>query len=99
MPLQRRFRRFSCWPVSSEELLRVADFIRVRIAVAPMPSELKSKEQFKKFVENAVEVRVVRKAETAKVKIRTKKTLHTFKTTAEEADALVKGLKVPVVEF
>lgn len=64
-----------------------------------MPSELKSKEQFKKFVENAVEVRVVRKAETAKVKIRTKKTLHTFKTTAEEADALVKGLKVPVVEF
>jgi hypothetical protein len=42
---------------------------------------------------------VVRNEETAKVKIRTKRGLYTFKTTGEEADLLLKGIKVPVVKF
>jgi hypothetical protein len=64
-----------------------------------MPLELTSKDQFKALLKDAVEVRVVKVEGTAKLKIRTKKGLHTFKTTADEAEVLVKGLKVPVVEF
>lgn len=64
-----------------------------------MPRELKSKAEFKELLESAREVRVSRHGDTAKVKVRTKDQLYTFKTTAEDADSLVKGIKVPVVEF
>jgi hypothetical protein len=64
-----------------------------------MPHELTSKEQFNELLKDAVEVRVVRDEETAKVKIRTKRGLYTFKTTGEEADQLLKGTKVPVVKI
>ena len=79
--------------------LPVAAFIKARIAAALMPSELTSKDQFKELLKEAVEVRVVRRDESAKVKVRTKSGLHTFKTTRAEADTLVKGLKVPIVEL
>ena len=71
-------------------------------AVGPpvlVPSEVTSKDEFKKLLKDAEEVRVVRKDETAKVKVRTSKGLYTYKTTGEEADALVKGLKAAIVEF
>ena len=64
-----------------------------------MPKELRSKEEFQKLLESATEVRVARNGDQAKVKLRTKMGLFTFKTTAEDADALVKGIKTPVVEF
>ena len=64
-----------------------------------MPKELRSKEEFQKLLELATEVRVARNGDQAKVKLRTKMGLFTFKTTAEDADALVKGIKTPVVEF
>lgn len=64
-----------------------------------MPKEIKSKEQFEKLVESATEVRVVHSGDDAKVKLRTKSALYTFKTTKEEADSLVKGTKAPVVEI
>ena len=64
-----------------------------------MPKEIKDKEQFQKLLENAAEVRVARRGDEAKVKVRTDDILYTFKTTTEEADAMVKGLKAPVVEF
>ena len=64
-----------------------------------VPKELRSKEEFQKLLESATEVRVARSGEQAKVKLRTKTGLFTFKTTAEEADALVKGIKAPVIEF
>ncbi len=64
-----------------------------------MPKEIKSKEQFEKLLESATEVRVSRKGDEAKVKLRTKEALYTFKTTAEDADSMVKGAKVPVTEF
>ncbi len=64
-----------------------------------MPSELTTKEQFKEILPNAEEIRVVRKGDTAKVKLRTKAALYTFKTTGDEVDALIKGAKSPVVEL
>jgi len=64
-----------------------------------MPSEVTSKDEFKELLKGAVEIRVVRNEESAKVKARTRHGLYTFKTTVAEADALVKGAKAPVVEF
>ena len=64
-----------------------------------MPHELTSKEQFKGLLKSAVEVRIVRNGDSAKLKIRTANRLYTFKTTTAEADSLVKGIKIPVVEF
>lgn len=64
-----------------------------------VPHELKSKEEFEKMVGSATEVRVTRRGDEAKVKLRTKTGLYTFKTTSEDADSLVKGAKAPVVEF
>jgi len=64
-----------------------------------VPRELRSKDEFTKFLELATEVRVSRHGDAAKVKLRTKNALYTFRTTTEEADAMVKGMKVPVVEL
>ena len=64
-----------------------------------MPKELKSKEEFEKLLDSATEIRVSRHGDDAKVKLRTKEALYTFKTTGTDADALTKGLKTPVVEF
>lgn len=65
----------------------------------PVPHELRSKEEFEKLLQSAAEVRISRNGEDAKVKLRTKDGLYTFKTTGAEADSLIKGIKVPVVEF
>jgi hypothetical protein len=64
-----------------------------------MPREVKTKDEFDKLLERATEVRVVRSEESAKVKLRTKDALYTFKMTTEDADALVKATKIPVVEL
>ena len=65
----------------------------------PVPKEVKSKEEFEKLLETATEVRVVNHGDDAKVKLRTKSALYTFKTTSEEADSLVKGTKAPIIEI
>lgn len=64
-----------------------------------MPKEIKSKDEFEKLLESATEVRVSRRGDEAKVKLRTKEALYTFRTTAGDADAMVKGAKIPVTEF
>lgn len=64
-----------------------------------MPSEIKTKDEFLKLAENAREVRISRKGESAKLKLRTGKVLYTFKTSGEDVEALTKGLKAEVVEF
>ncbi len=64
-----------------------------------MPRELKSKEEFQKMLEEAVEVRVKKDGDSAKLKLRTPTQLYTFKTSSEEADALTKGVKVEIIEF
>ncbi len=63
-----------------------------------MPKEIK-RERFDELLPGATEIRVSRHGDSAKVKLRTKEGLFTYKTTLEEADSLVKGTKVPVVEF
>jgi 3-oxoacyl-[acyl-carrier-protein] synthase III len=64
-----------------------------------VPKELKSKDEFQKILESATEIRVHREGEEAKLKLRTKEALYTFKTTAADADSLTKGIKTPIVEF
>jgi Ribosomal L38e protein family len=64
-----------------------------------MPREIKTKEEFEKLLGSATEVRVSKSGNAAKVKLRTREALYTFRTTAEEADTLAKGAKVPVQEF
>ena len=64
-----------------------------------MPKEIKDKDQFDKLIESATEIRISRHGEDAKVKLRTRDGLYTFKTTSADADAMIKGTKTPVVEF
>jgi hypothetical protein len=64
-----------------------------------MPKEIKDKARFEKLLESAAEVRVSRNGGGAKLKVRSRDALYTFKTTGAEADAIVKGTKATVVEF
>ncbi len=64
-----------------------------------MPKELKSQDEFDRILEHATEVRVSRKGDQAKIKLRTRESLYTFKTTSEGADSIIKGIKTPVFEF
>jgi len=64
-----------------------------------LPREIKTKEEFEKLLEEAVEIRVKRDGEVAKVKLRTPSQLYTFKTSGDEADTLTKGAKAEVVEL
>jgi hypothetical protein len=73
--------------------------IRATKAGDHVPKELKSKDEFQKLLGLATEVRVSRHGEDAKIKLRTKEALYTFKTTTAEANLLIKGLKTPLVEF
>ena len=70
-----------------------------RHARGVMPKELKSKDEFQKLLESATEIRVSHHGDDAKVKLRTKDALYTFKTSTTDADAMVKGTKTPVVEY
>jgi hypothetical protein len=65
-----------------------------------MPLQIRSKEQVEKLLEKATEVRVVKgDGEHVKVKLRTSTALYTYVTTADEADSLTKGLKIPIIDF
>ena len=64
-----------------------------------MPKEIANKEDFTRLLALATEVRIVRAGDSAKVKLRTRDTLYTFKTTSEDADSLTKGVKVPIQEL
>jgi len=64
-----------------------------------MPKELRSKDEFQKLLTSAQEVRISRDGDVAKIKLRTKDALYTYKTTRAEVDSLTKGLKTPLVEF
>jgi len=65
-----------------------------------MPAEIRSKGELDKLLDKATEVRVVKgKGDAVKVKLRTPKMLFTFKTTADEAAALTKGLKTPIIDY
>jgi hypothetical protein len=73
--------------------------IRAGGSGSQVPREISSEDEFDKLLEVATEVRVVREADTAKVKLRTPHALYTYKTTTGDADGLIKGTKLPVVEI
>ncbi len=64
-----------------------------------MPKEIKKKEELTKLLAAATEVRVVRRGEDAKIKLRAKDALYTFKTRSTDVDALLKGTKLHLVEL
>ncbi len=64
-----------------------------------MPKEIKSKDEFQKLLGSATEIRVSRRGDDAKIKLRTKEYLYTLNTTTADADSMIKGTKVPVAEF
>ena len=64
-----------------------------------MARELKNKQEFEKMLSSAKEIRIVRAADGVKVKIRSDDYLYTLKTTEEEAEALIKGAKVDIIEY
>ncbi len=63
-----------------------------------MPIEVHSKEEFMKIAERASECRVKRLGSVVKLKLRTKKYLYTLKVKPEEADEILKNIKVKIVE-
>jgi hypothetical protein len=64
-----------------------------------VPKEIKSKEQIEKLLDSATEIRIARHGDEAKVKLRTREELYTFKTSNGDADELIKGTKTPVFEY
>jgi hypothetical protein len=64
-----------------------------------VPREITNKKDFTRLLAQATEVRIVRAGDSAKVKLRARDTLYTFKTTSEDADSLTKGTKVPIREL
>ncbi len=65
-----------------------------------MPEELKSIEEFMTTLDLAsiCYVKRLKKSDTVKLKLRTKKRLYTFKTTPKEANKIVQSLNIPVEE-
>jgi hypothetical protein len=64
-----------------------------------VPKEIANKEDFTRLLTQATEVRIVRAGDSAKVKLRTRDALYTFKTTSKDADSLTKGTKLPIQEL
>jgi hypothetical protein len=65
-----------------------------------MPLQVRSKEEVENLIDKATEIRVVKgKGDNVKVKLRTPNALYTYVTTEDEAAALTKGLKTPIVDF
>jgi len=64
-----------------------------------VPKEIANREDFAKLLALATEIRIVRADDSAKVKLRTRDALCTFKTTSKDADSLTKGTKVPIQEL
>jgi hypothetical protein len=65
-----------------------------------MPLQVRSKDEAESLIEKATEIRVVKgKGDSVKLKMRTPGALYTFVTTSEEASAMTKGLKTPIIDF
>ena len=64
-----------------------------------MPREILSKEEFQKLLPSATEIRVLRRGDSTKIKLRTADQLYTYKTKEGEVEALTKASKTPIVEF
>lgn len=63
-----------------------------------MPREA-TKDKLQEILKKATSVRVVKRGEEAKLKLRTRDALYTVKVKTSEVDGLLKGLKLPVEEL
>ena len=65
-----------------------------------MPLQIRSKDEADDLIEKATEIRVVKgKGDSVKLKFRTPEALYTYVTTADEATAMTKGVKTPIIDF
>lgn len=64
-----------------------------------MPKEIFDEKKFLELAEFAVHCRVKRVKDTVKLKLRTKKTLFTLKTSPESAENLLKQINCEVIEL
>ena len=64
-----------------------------------MPKLVRSVEEFRKLFSDADEIRVVRRDNVVKLKLRSQRTIYTYISNNEEADSLLKEIKVSSVEF
>ena len=64
-----------------------------------MPRQVFDAKSFRKLLEKAEEVRIIKREGYVKVKARLKRQLYTYVTDQNEADKLLKMVKVPVKEF
>lgn len=64
-----------------------------------LPKEIRGEEEFKNLIEGSSELRVIRRGDVAKLKLRRKKLLYVHRTTSKKADGLLKDVKVDVVEL
>ena len=64
-----------------------------------MPKLILSLDEFKELSKGATELRIVRKKDQVKLKLRGKGKLYTYISTEDESRSLIKELKVPHVEF
>jgi len=64
-----------------------------------MPKQIFSDKDFKSLIGKAIECRVSRIDDKVKLKLRTPKMLYVFVTSKEEADSLLKDIKVQVREI
>ncbi|HVP23633.1 MAG TPA: hypothetical protein VMS77_06950 [Conexivisphaerales archaeon] len=64
-----------------------------------MPRQIYDAKSFKKLIEKADEVRVVRGEEHVKLKLKTKHLLYTYVAEKAEADKLLKNVSKPIKEI
>ena len=64
-----------------------------------MPQEIFNPEDFLDIADRATECRVKRKGDIVKIKLRTKTRLFTFKSSPEEANAILQRIQLPVVDL
>jgi hypothetical protein len=69
------------------------------IQVIYLPKQIKNADEFRKLTEFATLCKVVKREECVKLKLRTSKMLYTYITDESEAEELLKGLKIEVINF
>ena len=70
-----------------------------RVEIPKMPREIYSEDEFRKILEKTSECRVVRRKDKTKIKLVTPKMLYTFVTKSDQANALLKNVKVGIIEL
>jgi hypothetical protein len=64
-----------------------------------LPKEIFDEEQFLQLAERSIHCRVKRIKDTVKLKLRTKKTLFTYKTDPDSAERLLKDIACEIIEL